>query len=168
MSYICHQCGQSHEGIPLSFAADFPDQYANMSSEDRDNRSIIGSDQCIIDSEAFYIRGLLEIPVVDTGEKFLWGLWASVREEIFDELSDSWEKQGRENFHGPFKARLSNKLAVYPNTFKLKMTIRVQPVGTRPLFFIDEDDHPLAIAQRVGMSAHETHELVSRLLHPSI
>ena len=59
MSYICHQCGQSHEGIPLSFAADFPDQYADMSLEDRDNRTILGTDQCIIDSEVFYVRGVL-------------------------------------------------------------------------------------------------------------
>jgi hypothetical protein len=168
VSYICHQCGLSHEDIPLSFAADFPDQYANMSSEDRDNRSIIGSDQCIINSEAFYVRGLLEIPILDSDDKFLWGLWASVKEEVFDELSDSWEEQGRESRRGPFKARLGNKLAVYPDTFNLKMTIKVQPVGTRPLFFIDEENHPLAIAQRVGMSANETQELVSRLLHPSI
>jgi len=168
MSYICHHCGQAHEGIPLSFAADFPDQYANMSLEDRDIRSIITSDQCIIDSEVFYVRGLLEIPIVGSEERFLWGLWASVREEIFDELDESWEEKGRENRHGPFKARLANKLGVYPDTLNLRMTIKVQPVGTRPLFFIDEEDHPLAVVQRVGMSANETQELVSRLLHPSI
>jgi hypothetical protein len=48
------------------------------------------------------------------------------------------------------------------------MTIKVQPVGKRPLFFIDEEDHPLAVVQRVGMSKNETQELVSRLLHPKI
>jgi hypothetical protein len=114
----------------------------------------------------FYVRGLLEIPVLQSDEIFLWGLWANVKEEIFDELDDSWQEAGRENVHGPFKARLANKLAVYPETLNLKMTLRVQPVGQRPLFFIDEEDHPLAIAQRMGMSANETRELVSRLLHP--
>jgi hypothetical protein len=87
MTYVCHECGQSHEGIPLSFAADFPDQYANMPLEDRDNRSIIASDQCIIDS-VFYVRGLLEIPILDSDEIFLWGLWANVKEEVFDELDE--------------------------------------------------------------------------------
>jgi hypothetical protein len=48
------------------------------------------------------------------------------------------------------------------------MTIKVQPVGKRPLFFIDEEDLPLAVVQRVGMSKNETQELVSRLLHPKI
>ena len=168
MSYICHQCGKLHEGIPLSFAADFPDQYANMSSEDRDTRSTIASDQCIIDSELFYVRGLLEVPVLDSDEVFLWGLWANVKEEVFDELDESWEEHGRETRHGPFKARLANKLAVYPDTLNLKMTVQIQPVGQRPLFFIDEEAHPLAVAQRMGMSANETHELVSRLLHPNL
>jgi hypothetical protein len=138
-----------------------------MSLEDRDNRTILGTDQCIIDSEVFYVRGVLEISIRDSDEKFLWGLWASVKEEVFDEFSDSREEQGRENRHGPFKARLGNKLSVYPETFNLKITITVQPVGTRPLFFIDEEEHPLAVAQRVGMSANETQELVSRLLHPN-
>jgi hypothetical protein len=168
MSYICHQCGLSHDDIPLSFAADFPDQYASMSPEDRDNRTIIGSDQCIIDSEVFYVRGLVEIPIHDSDDKFLWGVWASVKEEVFDVLSDSWEEQGRESRRGPFKARLGNELALYSDTFNLKMTIIVQPVGARPLFVIDEEAHPLAVAQRIGMSMNEAQDLVSRLLHPSI
>jgi hypothetical protein len=44
----CATCGESHAGIPLSFAADFPDMYANMKREERDARAVIGSDQCII------------------------------------------------------------------------------------------------------------------------
>ncbi len=32
----CSTCGESHAGIPLSFAADFPDMYANMKKEERD------------------------------------------------------------------------------------------------------------------------------------
>jgi hypothetical protein len=166
MSYICHHCGVSHEEIPLSFAADFPDQYANMSPGERDNRCVMGSDQCVIDHEAFFIRGLLEIPVGDADQVFLWGLWTRVWEKDYDEFSEIWEEQGREGRHGPFKARLANRLAVYPNTLNLIVTIRVQPVGQRPLFFVDEEDHPLATALRFGMSMEETQELVARLLHP--
>jgi hypothetical protein len=88
MSFVCHTCGESHEGIPLSFAADFPDQYANMSSDDRDNRCIIASDRCVIDQQTFFTRGCLEIPVLDNGQVFLWGLWASVWEKDYDEISE--------------------------------------------------------------------------------
>ena len=166
MSFTCHTCGESHEGIPLSFAADFPDQYANMPSDGRDNRCIIGSDQCVVDQQTFYLRGCLEIPVLDTDQVFLWGLWASVWKDDYYEISECWEEEGRENRHGPFKARLANKLAVYPDTLNLQLTIHVRPVGERPLFVVDKADHPLAVAQRKGMSTEETQELVSRLLHP--
>ena len=137
-----------------------------MSSDDRDNRCTIASDQCVIDQEAFFIRGLLEIPVRDSDQVFLWGVWARVWEKDYDELSESWEEQGREGLRGPFKARLANKLAVYPNTLDLKVTIRVRPAGQRPLFFVEDGDHPLAIAQRLGMSMEEAQEMGARLLHP--
>jgi hypothetical protein len=165
MSFVCHRCGESHEGIPLSFAADFPDPYANLSSDDRDNRCIIGSDQCVIDQKLFFIRGCLEIPVLNSEQVFLWGLWASVWEKDYDEISECWDEEGRENAHGPFKARLANKLSVYPHTNDLKVTIRLQRAGQRPLFFVDEVDHPLAMVQRDGMTMQETQELVGLLLH---
>ena len=88
-TFKCATCGQVHDGVPLSFAADFPDTYANMSREDRDTRCIIGSDQCIIDQK-FFVRGCLEIPITGSDDAFLWGLWASLREEVFDEISESW------------------------------------------------------------------------------
>ena len=40
-NFVCRTCGQSHEGVPLSFAADFPDLYANMSESDRGIRALI-------------------------------------------------------------------------------------------------------------------------------
>lgn len=72
-NYKCATCGQVHNGLPLSFAAEFPDQYANMSREDRDARAVIGSDQCIIDQERFFIRGCLEIPIIGSEDVFLLG-----------------------------------------------------------------------------------------------
>jgi Uncharacterized protein conserved in bacteria (DUF2199) len=56
MSWVCGTCGETHEELPLSFATDYPDNYANLTSDQRDVRTIIGSDQCIIDQKEFYIR----------------------------------------------------------------------------------------------------------------
>jgi hypothetical protein len=94
----------------MSFAAEFPDLYANMAREVRDTRAVtVGSD-----------------------EAFLWGLWVCVREEVFDQIEDCWERQGREQCRGPFRGRLANSLAEYPETLNLKTKILVQPLGTRP------------------------------------
>jgi hypothetical protein len=162
--FVCRTCGQTHEGVPLSFAADFPDMYANMSESDR-GRALISSDQCIVDDASFFIRGCLEIPVLDSSEVFIWGLWALVKEEVFNEISDSWEEEGRETRRGPFKARLANSLSVYPETLNLRLRIVIQPLGTRPLFILEEEQHPLATAQQHGISRLEAVELSATLLH---
>ena len=164
-NYTCATCGQVHAGLPMSFAAEFPDQYANMGREERDARAVISSDQCIIDQEWFFIRGCLEIPIVESGDVFLWGLWTSVREEIFDELSECWELKGRERSRGPFKGRLANSLSVYPPTLNLKVQIVIRPVGERPLFVVEETDHALAIEQSSGITHEKALAMAALLLH---
>ena len=137
-SYNCHTCGKRHDQIPLSFAADFPDPYANLNRDDRDNRALISSDQCIIDQEQFYLRGCLELPILNSSDIFLWGVWARVHEKDFDQIQEYWERVGRENVIGPFKGRLANSLSIYPETLSMKLEIRIQPAGQRPLFFLEE------------------------------
>jgi hypothetical protein len=163
--FKCATCGKLHQNLPRSFAADFPDMYANMKREERDIRATIGSDQCIVDQRWFFIRGCLEIPVLGSTDPFLWGLWASVREEVFDEISESWEEAGRERIRGPFKGRLANSLSLYAETLNLKVKIVIQPVGTRPLFIVEQQDHPLAVEQQAGISEERTREMASLLLH---
>jgi hypothetical protein len=164
-NYKCATCGEVHTGLPMSFAAEFPDQYANMSREQRDARAVIGSDQCIIDQERFFIRGCLEIPIIGSEDVFLWGLWASVREEAFDEISECWELAGREKSRGPFKGRLGNSLAEYPETLNLKVRIVLQPVGARPLFVVEDTDHPLAIEQSSGITRDRALAMAALSLH---
>lgn len=164
-NFICRVCGQTHEEIPWSFAADFPDMYANLSPGERATRAVISSDQCIVDEQWYYLRGCLEIPIIGSNDVFLWGLWASVKEETFNAMSESWEEEGRETRRGPFKGRLANSLSIYSETLNVKLRILVQPVGTRPLFVLEEDEHPLARTQRHGMSRRAAAELTAQLLH---
>ncbi len=120
---------------------------------------------CIIDRQRFFIRGCLEIPIVGSDEVFLWGLWASVREEVFDEISECWETVGREKSRGPFKGRLGNSLAEYPETLNLKLRIVLQPVGARPLFVVEEPDHSLAKEQSAGITRNRALAMASLVLH---
>ena len=162
--FVCRTCGQTHEETPLSFAADFPDMYANLPEPERGGRATVSSDQCIVDEACFFIRGCLEIPIGESSDVFIWGLWASVKEEVFDEISESWEEAGRETRRGPFKGRLANSLSVYPETLNLMLRVVIQPVGTRPLFILEEE-HPLAKAQLHGISRLEATEIAATLLH---
>jgi hypothetical protein len=63
-TWKCATCGKSHVGVPMSFAAEFPDMYANMKREERDTRALIGSDQCVIDQQRFFLWGCLEVPML--------------------------------------------------------------------------------------------------------
>ena len=163
-TYLCSCCGKEHTGVPFSFAADFPDPYANLNKDGRDARAIIGSDQCIIDQQQFYLRGCLEIPIVGTDQVFLWGLWATLWEHDFDEIAEYWDSEGRQTRIGPYKARLANTPSLYPETFNLTLSIRIMPVGERPLFVVDDLDHPLGTEQRNGISLDKAQEYACLLL----
>ena len=102
---------------------------------------------------------------MESDEIFLWGLWASVREEVFDEISACWETAGREKSHGPFKGRLGNSLSIYPPTLNLKVKIVIRPVGERPLFVVEEMDHELASQQSSGIALGRAMDIASLLLH---
>ena len=164
-SCVCHACGKRHSETPLSFAADYPDTYANLSRDDRENRALISSDQCIIDKEQFYLRGCLEVPIIDfSNEVFLWGVWARIHETDFDTIHDLWEKEGRENTIGPFKGRLANSLSLYPETLNMRLQIQIQPVRQRPLFLLEEPEHPFAVEQRMGLTEEKAREYACQLL----
>ena len=163
--FYCSTCHQFHSGLPLSWAADSPDSFVGLKEQEREERAILGSDQCIIDQEKYFIRGLVELPIIGFGNVFLWGVWASVWKDDFDEISKHWETPGRENLIGPYKGRLNTRLSEYPDTLNLKCTIRIQPVGSRPLFYLDEPEHPLAYEQRQGISLERIQEIASRLAH---
>ncbi len=164
-TFICATCGQTHEGLAFSFAAEFPDPCANLSQDERDTRAVIGSDQVILDGQHFFLRGCLEIPIIGHSEPFLWGLWATVWEKDFDEIADCWESPDREKTHGPFKGRLANSVSDYPETMNLRLRIVLQPVGTRPLFYIEEPEHPLAQEQQNGITYQSAMERATLRLH---
>jgi hypothetical protein len=163
-SWVCSCCGKTHSAVPLSFAVDYPDIYANMTDEERAEHAEANFDQCIIDDGTLAIRGLIEIPIHGTSERFLWGVWARVFQEDFTEIHESWEEEGRELTRGPFKGRMVNRLPLYPDTLNLKLTIKIQPLGSRPLFFLDEE-HPLTTQQQSGISLEKAREIASELMH---
>ena len=163
--YYCSTCHEFHSGLPISYAADSPDSFAWLKEQEREERAVLGSDQCIIDQEKYFVRGLIELPRIGFADVFLWGVWASVWKEDFDEIGKNWGTPGRENLIGPYQGRLNNRLSAYPDTLNLKCTIRIQPVGSRPLFYLDEPAHPLTCEQRQGISLERIQQIASRIMH---
>ena len=163
--WACSKCGEWHDGVPFSFAADSPAPYANLNEAERAKRGAISTDQCVIDDKVFFIRGCLEVPIIGYPDPFVWGLWVSVFQHDYEAISSLWDTPGRELKQGPFKGRLSNSLKAYPETFNLRVSLQIQPVGVRPLIYVNEPDHLLALDQKNGTATVRAQEIASIELH---
>ena len=72
MSYRCPTCGEDHDGIP-DIVADRPDHYWAVPASERTERIRLTPDTCVIDRETHYIRGVIEIPLIDAEGRFAFG-----------------------------------------------------------------------------------------------
>jgi hypothetical protein len=95
------------------------------------------------------------------------GVWARIHEKDFDTIHDFWEKAGREHMIGPFKGRLANSLSIYPETLNLRLEVKIRPAGERPVFLLEEAEHPLTIEQRIGLNSSKAREYACLLLRKS-
>jgi len=120
-------------------------------------------DLCIVDDEHFFVRGHIEIPVIDSGEVFTWVVWVSLSEENFDHMNEYWQVNGRENME-PYFGWLMTKLPCYNETYHLKTSVQVQEVGSVPLITLEPTEHLLSKEQRKGISMSRVHEIVHEVM----
>jgi len=161
-TFKCSQCDETHVGIPaLSF--EFPAEYASIPEEERDARTELSSDQCIIDGKWFFILALLDIPVQGLSDILEYGLWVSVSEESFDRYMDLYDMPGRES-EPPMFAWVTSPPQPFPEAV-LKAYAHFSPLPSRPQLELEPTDHPLAIAQREGISQETLKNIIELALH---
>jgi hypothetical protein len=149
----------------MAFHTKAPEAWFDVPAKERDRRALLGSDQCELDGKFFFLRGLLDIPVLDLDEPFVWGVWVCVSERDYLRARSVWTTEGRES-EPPYVGWLSTQLApFYPTTLNLKARLHTRPVGARPLVEMEPTDHPLAVEQREGISRERLGELHAALLH---
>ena len=165
-TFTCSRCGQTHEGPPLAYGADYPEAWAAVPEAQRRKRVVLGEEQCIIDRRDFYVRARLVVPVVDGAEPLEWGVWVSVGQKSFMRMAEVYSTPGRES-EPPYPAWLQTELPDYPQTLNLKGLLQTRPVGERPTFALETIDHPLAREQRDGVTMQRVREIAELLLHPT-
>lgn len=127
-----------------------------------DDRVEENADQCIIDGKYFFVRGHIEIPV-DTGEIFIWSAWVSLSERSFEEMSEKWDYEGRENSE-PYFGWLMTNIPCYPETLHLKTTVKTQAVGYVPLISLEQSEHPLSQEQQHGITMDRVHKIIHHVM----
>lgn len=166
MKFTCSNCNELHDIDEISFGADAPVPWTLLSDDERAN-SELGGEQCVIetdDERHFFVRGCLEVPIKRTDRIFSWGVWVSVSEPSFLELSEHWDDSSRTGL-GPYFGWLCTKIPEYPETMFLKTMVHQRPVGERPLIELEPTDHPLSVEQQQGIGLPELQAIVVKVLH---
>ena len=81
--------------------SDAPLAYYEMAAEDQNTRCHLSPDDCIIDSDTFFVRGCTEFPVRGEEDPFIWGVWVSLSENSFRQDRDCRDAPKRARI-GPF------------------------------------------------------------------
>lgn len=166
--FHCERCGNIHSGSP-SFANDAPFNYYELTSDERAARARLTEDTCVIDDDAFFIRGTLEIPILDADDPFCWGVWVSQSEESFERYLKTFKEN--QSGDGSF-GWLAVTMPGYRRNAKgepvehLACNVEWQNQGTRPLIFPQRSDHPLYQDVMEGISWDRAIELTQMVMHP--
>lgn len=160
--FKCVACGEIHQGMP-TFGSDRPLSYYVIPAEERATRCDCGSDDCVIDENAFYIRGCIEIPVHGEDEPFIWGVWVDISKESFIKWIEYFDKEDRAHVE-PFFGWLNAWLKPYPDTANLKAKVHLRNKGIRPYIELEPTDHPLAVEQREGISKERVAEIYAIMM----
>lgn len=155
-SFRCKICGEIHSELP-HIGLDRPDHWWDVPEAERGKRIELTSDTCIIDNESFFIRGVIEIPVLDDPDGFGFGVWVSHKKENFYNYLEHFDSDSI----GPFFGWLCTRIHYYnQDTLSLKTTAHYRGKGIRPLITINACDHPLYFDQRDGIALQKAWEII--------
>jgi hypothetical protein len=148
MSYLCSSCHDFHEGLPY-IGVDKPDLWWDVPEGERGRRVVLTSEGCIVDGEHYFIRGVVEIPILGRHDCLCFSVWISQRPEDFFAYRNNRHSEDI----GPFPGQLGTRISFYADdTRLLKAATHFRGGGARPLIKLEPAAHPLVIAQREGMS----------------
>jgi hypothetical protein len=155
MTYRCATCGEPHEGLP-DIGSDRPLPWYDIPKDERQTRAVLTSDTCVIDGEHCFIRGVIDVPLLEGG-RFGFGVWVSQKRENFERYLD----EPGSSAIGPFFGWLCTRLDYYPtDTYRLKTMAHFRSGGLRPLIELEATGHPLAVHQREGIALDEAWRIV--------
>ena len=160
--FQCHTCGKWHDGPPLDFAYDSPHYWSE--SLRSDPGCFLNSDLCVVKNEDFFVRGVIEVPILESREPFRWGVWVSLSKNNFDrmiELSHNLKLLDEP----PYFGWLSNSIEAYPQTLNLKTNVHWRNLRHRPYVLLELSDHPLAVEQRDGMTMDRVRQIAEKIMH---
>ncbi|HTX41638.1 MAG TPA: DUF2199 domain-containing protein [Acidobacteriaceae bacterium] len=167
LRWKCDSCEEWHTGPCLDYGYSAP-FYWRKELEDAEQAagdgraSFLNTKFCAVEDEHFFVRGIIHLPIIGTGESFRWGVWGSLSRENFEKLRTLPGDEAAEL--PPMFSWLSTRLPDYPETLNLRMYAHPQRHNQRPHFRLEKTDHPLACDYHQGITPERVRELMRRLL----
>jgi hypothetical protein len=148
----------------MSYAAAAPYNWFSVPEAERAARTELSDDICIIDKSERYIRGCVEIPVIDGSEIFVWGVWVSVSEESLRYILDHWESEIPPD-EPPRFGWLSTWIQGYPDPQDIKCHVFLRSGNLRPRIVLEPTDYLLAVEQRDGITLERVKQIAAASGH---
>ena len=178
LRWKCGSCEEWHTGPCLDFGYDSPHYWSEAHEESSrvagllpigsKNRSetFLNEDYCAINDRDFFVRGLVQLPIIGTADNFCWGVWGSLSRENFETLLKEEEDPKRVELPAMF-SWLSTQIPECPDTLSLKMYACIQEPGNRPIFELEKTDHPLSLEFHEGITPERVKEIMRGRLQDS-
>lgn len=163
LKWKCGSCEKWHTGPCLDFGYDAPHYWRAEYEATPDGKTFLNQNYCSIEGRDFFVRGVIRLPIIGTGDNFCWGVWGSLSQSNFETLQKMREDEERVELP-PMFSWLSSRLPEYPDTLNLKMDVHIQKTGRRPSFELEETDHPLSCEYHGGISPERVKEIMMRQL----
>jgi hypothetical protein len=161
--FTCSCCGEIHEGIP-NFGTEAPIYFYYIPENEREERTLLTSDTCVIDDTDYFVNGCLEMAVEGYDEVFSYNAWVSLSEANFFKFQDLLDVKERDT-HEPMVGWFSTWIYPFEDTEKLKAKIHFRNNGTRPFIELEPTEHPLAKAQRNGITVEQIKKIYEYYVH---
>lgn len=156
LRWKCSACDEWHTGPMLDIGFDRPYYWSDKGT--KANESFLNADYCSIEDRDFFVRGVIELPIVGTNETFRWGVWGSLKRENFETVL-RMDKDPKSVELEPMFSWLSSQISDYPDTLNLKTYAHIQGPEKRPRFELEECDHPLAMEYRHGITPERVRDI---------
>ncbi|MGB0959480.1 MAG: DUF2199 domain-containing protein [Halocynthiibacter sp.] len=150
--YICSCCGKPVAGL-MDIGYGMPTHWPHAAREDTQDEIVIGEDRltpelCRIDGD-YFVRTVMEFPIIGTDETFSFGPWGSLSREDFLRFID--HENGQDPSFEGGASWLANDLPLFDDADPIACTLIVASKGgTRPRLLAQEG--PLKRAQENGLT----------------
>ena len=154
----CPTCGEEQDELPdIGSAAPF--QWRD--ELEATGESQLSDDLCVVADTDYFIRGVIEIPLLDHEDVFGWGVWVSLKKENFETYRQHFDT----DTIGPFFGWLATEIDYYPvRTLNLPTTVKFVGGSARPRIFLNECVHQLRHDQQIGITLEDAWRIVHQYI----